>query len=78
MLSSDVLIQGVSSSHFFIPAVILLFQTCHTDSNSGGLFHSACREASVSPLQITDHVQGHITHSEHPTRCSRLYEVVYE
>jgi hypothetical protein len=54
------------------------FPMCHTDSNTGGRFRSSRREASVSPQQITDHVQGHMTHSEGPIRRSHLNEVVYQ
>jgi hypothetical protein len=49
-----------------------------TDSNSGGLSSSWCREALVSPQQITDHIQGHITRSERPVWRSRLKEVEFE
>jgi hypothetical protein len=50
------------------------FPICHSDSNPGGRFRSSRREASLSPQQIADYVQGP---SEGPIRHSRLNEVVY-
>jgi hypothetical protein len=50
------------------------FPIYHTDSNTGRLFRSSHREASVSPQQITDYVQGP---SKGPIRHSRLNEIVY-
>jgi hypothetical protein len=54
-----------------------IFPMCHTDSNIGELFCNSCRETSVPPLKITDHVQGHIIHSEHPTGHSCFNEALY-
>jgi hypothetical protein len=72
MLSNDLLISGVSSLHISSFLLSSYFQHATLSPTLEGLFRSSCRETMVSPLQITDHVQGHITHSVCPTKCSHL------